>query len=1176
MAMDLRGITNENEFYTHHYLAAILEGDLKPVFDSWVQQERPPADRLRELARPLQTMCKAVSATLDPEERLGLQRPWFTEFLDALGYSLTPENVELEDGTMLPLAASVSRANGEPELWILEAPEEEEEDPLAAREEMLTKQVFGAPEPPRWVLLYAGTQLFLLQRTKWTAKRLLRFDLEEILGRRENSTLRATAALLHRESICPVGQISLLDRLDENSHKHAFSVSEDLKYSAREAVELLGNEAIWYLREVLKEGVFGKDLALQLTRECLRYLYRLLFLFYVEARQELGYAPMNSEEYLTGYSLESLRDSVEQEISTEEDRNGFFLHNSLQALFKIVFEGWRHELQDYDLGEHNFRMEPLRCDLFDPVRTSLLNRVRMRNKVLQRVIELLSLSREGHGRRGRISYSQLGINQLGAVYEGLLSYTGFFVEENDGLYEVKPKGEDYDPLKQAYFVKKGALAEYEEEEKVFANGRLVHHPKGEFVYRLAGRNRQKSASYYTPDVLTQCVVKYALKELLKDKTADDILNLNVCEPALGSGAFLNEAVNQLADTYLELKQRETGRNIAHDQYLLEKQKVKAYLADNRVYGVDRNPVAIELAEVSLWLNTIYSHHTIPWFGGQLVVGNSLIGARRQVFHREQIVSENREWLASVPERVPVGKPRGAGQIWHFLLPDQGMADYTDKAVKEMLPEEVKQVREWRRGFAKRFKPGDLVALERLSMAVDQLWQKHAVDLRRTRTETQHVFPVFGQEANPRFAERGHRLTTHERDEIFTRAISPRGGQSSAYQRLRLAMDYWCGLWFWPLKKAESLPSRDEFLVELSAILEGTDLTTRPILGGEQEPLFQTGKPTQEQLQIIDESGTVNLESLCERHPRLRTVIEIRQRHRFMHWELEFADVFEDYGGFDLVLGNPPWIRIEWDEGGVLADEEPLYILRKLSAPQMRLLREEALIRHAALADAYLDEYVEFSGTQNYLSAMQNYPLLQGSASNSYKGFLTQSWLVTGSAGVQGFLHPEGVYDDPNGGMLRSRLYLRLRFHFQFRNEFSLFVGTNDHGRMVFGVSIYGQESSSSSFVHLSNLFQPSTIEASFSHDGSGVCGGIKGETGEWNIAGHRDRLIEIDEETLTLFARLYDKPDTPATHARLPSLHTRQLVDILRRFASYPKRLSDLDGRYFSTQMWNETISVDD
>ena len=151
-------------------------------------------------------------------------------------------------------------------------------------------------------------------------------------------------------------------------------------------MELIGNEAVWYLREVLKEGVYGKDLAEQITRECLRYLYRLLFLFYVEAREELGYALMKSEEYRTGYFLESLRDAGEVELSSEEDRHGYFLDRSLQTLFHLVYDGWQSELRPEQAGEYNFRIEPLRCDLFDPERTPLLNRVRL-DHVLQKVIE---------------------------------------------------------------------------------------------------------------------------------------------------------------------------------------------------------------------------------------------------------------------------------------------------------------------------------------------------------------------------------------------------------------------------------------------------------------------------------------------------------------------------------------------------------------------------------------------------------------------------------------------------------------------------------------------------------------------------------------------------------------------------------------------------------------------
>lgn len=294
MAIDLIGINNENEFYTHHYLTAILEGDLKSLFETWAQMERPPWDGLRRLAGPFQAMRKELTATSDPDDRLALQRAWFSDLLTVLGYSLTPDTVELEDGFTLSLAGQITRSDGRPELWVLEALNgADEEDPLVSQEDLLTKQVFAAAEPPRWVILYGGTQLLLVDRTKWPAKRLLRFDFEQILGRHEPSTLRATAALLHRDSVCPPDQISLLDKLDENSHKHTFAVSEDLKYSSREAVELLGNEAVWYLREVLREGIYGKDLAERLTRECLRYLYRLLFLFYVEARsEELGYAPI--------------------------------------------------------------------------------------------------------------------------------------------------------------------------------------------------------------------------------------------------------------------------------------------------------------------------------------------------------------------------------------------------------------------------------------------------------------------------------------------------------------------------------------------------------------------------------------------------------------------------------------------------------------------------------------------------------------------------------------------------------------------------------------------------------------------------------------------------------------------------------------------------------------------
>ena len=222
---------------------------------------------------------------------------------------------------------------------------------------------------------------------------------------------------------------------------------------------------------------------------------------------------------------------------------------------------------------------------------------------LQQVIRLMSLTRPAKGRRGRISYAQLGINQLGAVYEALLSYRGFFAEED--LYEVKKAGDHDHPLKNARFVPARELDDYTEDERVYDNDddghrRLRVHPRGRFIHRLAGRDQQETASYYTPEPLTRCVVKYALRELVSDDMpVDRILDLTVCGPAMGSAAFLNEAVSQLAEKYLERKQRELGERIPHADYAGELQHVKHYIADRHVYGVDLNP-ARELAEVSLW------------------------------------------------------------------------------------------------------------------------------------------------------------------------------------------------------------------------------------------------------------------------------------------------------------------------------------------------------------------------------------------------------------------------------------------------------------------------------------------------------------------------------------------------------------------------------------------------
>ena len=1221
------GIHNENEFYSHHYLSEIFSRDIGETTEAWRKdaaaadkpRDKPPYEQLRALAGEYRRRRAEYQRERRPGVRLKLQRDWLRKVLHPLGHGWHPGDHLLDNGNPLPALAADGFRSGAAQLFVLDAldVENEGDDPLTLHphpiqfdgeapppqelldttwNDVITRGVFGRDYPPRWVLLLTFDRILLIERGKWTHNRLLRFDLDEILGRGEDATLKATAALLHRDSLLPPDGQSLLDRLDENSHKHAFAVSEDLKYALREAIEAIGNEAIRYLREVRKDKVYNLDdeLAGELGLECLRYMYRLLFLFYMEARPDLGYAPMNADAYRMGYSLEHLRDLEMVPLNSEEALDGFYLHDSIQTLFRLIRDGFQGGSGKLRYGQDTFHIRKLDSALFREGATPLLDKVRLRNRVLQPVIRLMSLSRPARGRRGRrgrISYAQLGINQLGAVYEALLSYRGFFAEED--LYEVKKAKDDPDELKNAWFVPARDLGEYTEAERVYdlddqRRKKLRVHPQGRFIYRLAGRDRQKSASYYTPESLTRCVVKYALKELIPDDMpAERVLDLTVCEPAMGSAAFLNEAVNQLAERYLERRQRELGKRIPHADYADELQKVRHYIADRNVYGLDLNPVAVELAEISLWLNCIHKDGHVPWFGFQLVVGNSLIGARRQVYPAARLGGARKAdlWFNEAPERVPPALSREMrrppGTVYHFLLPDPGMASYRNKDAKALEPEHFARIAAWRKQFLRGFDAGEIEELEALSDQVDKLWALHTEQLGADHRETEDPLPVWGRNGAPA----GKATSNSWKDRIRAQGVMSQGTRTtSPYRRLKLVMDYWCALWFWPIRESERLPTRQDFLNEVSLVLTGS--VYQPGVGTQVQSLFGDDYADAEHAadiaqRITDEVGMLDLEKLFEQFPRLRFVEELAQRRRFHHWELAFADLFygagrdgRARGGFDLVLGNPPWIKTTWEERGMLGERNPLSALRKRPASELSRQRAAAFERHPGLRDAWIAEAEEAEATQGFLNSGQNYPLLKGQQTNLFKCFLPQGWMIGSDRGVAGFLHPEGVYDDPNGGALRAALYPRLRSHFQFQNEKRLFPEVDHH--TTFSVNVYSRPLPSPEFTHIANLYAPATVAACLNHDGSGPVPGIKDEQGGWNTAGHAGRVVEVDERALQVFAALSEEAGTRSSEARLSALHARELLNVLRKLASYPQRLSDLADGVCAPRQWDESNSQRD
>lgn len=1217
MSMDLTGITNKNEYYTNHYFSTVFEENASTTISTWnaaakeSEEVHTPWSMLRQNARQFYAMHDRFIRSSLNMQVLNSIRTMADAYLKSLGYpNANPENIVIDDTLSVPIYLEMTKSNGAPLLWVLLSASKEldagilesyafdsnkvEEDATGTlykgilhelvNEDLATKILFGQAEPPRFLLFVGMNQIALVDRNKWNEKRYLQFDLEEIFARNENTTLQAMSVLMHKDSLCPEDGKVLLDELDEQSQKNASGVSQDLKYALRESIELLGNEVLYDMKTRL-----GRDLeadpvdAGQLTIECLRYMYRMLFVLFIESRPELGYAPIKAQSYYSGYSLESLRDIADQiRDDVDEVGDGYYLHETLAKLYELIYDGYpktEDELKKATTSDslHDmFLIAPLKAHIFDPEYTKMLTAAKLRNSCMLRIIDLMSLTKatgKKNSRRGRISYANLGINQMGAVYEALLSYRGFIAEQD--LYEVKKAGDNFNELDVGYFISESELDQYDEDERVRyehgeKKGKLRMYEKGTFIYRLAGREREKSASYYTPEVLTKCLVKYALKELLEGKTADEILKLTVCEPAMGSAAFLNEAINQLAEAYVSRKEKETGEIISYEKRFNELQKVKMFIADRNVYGIDLNPVAVELAEVSLWLNTIYEGGFVPWFGTQLVNGNSLIGARRQVYRIEnmQSTSKGMRWYEMEPQRIPLGTKRmPRKQVYHFLLGDPGMCKYSDKVIKSLEPDKIKEMVKWNKKFTEPVTDDEIITLLRLSTAIDELWEAQIRLRKEVDAKTQDSLSIFGYTDDTVDSH----TTIRQKDKIFKELYkSEHMRNAGPYARLKFAMDYWCALWFWPIDKADLLPTRSEFLFDMSLILEGTmaavNITDSAKDG--QLSLFPT-EMEQMALDIIDTYGTdtiVDIPRLRQENPRLDLAAQIADKNKFMHWELEFADLFAERGGFDLVIGNPPWIKITWNEKSVLSDRQPMFAVKKLSASETAKYRVETLL-HEDINHLYFVEFEEMSGVQNFLNAVQNYADLKGQQTNLFKCFLPQAWNFNNERGVSAFIHPEGVYDDPKGGALREKLYSRLRKHFMFANERKLFPEVDHHTQ--FSLNVYGGPLMVS-FDTISNLYDAKSIVECYEGDATIPVPGIKDAEGNWNTMGHPKRIIHVTKKELTVFAKLFDGNNN-WKQAKLPVLHSEDLVSVLSRFAEQKYTLGDISNHISVTQMWDET-----
>ena len=465
----------------------------------------------------------------------------------------------------------------------------------------------------QWGILTNGHHWRIyLNETSYKLDSYYDIDLETILETDNVEGFKHFYLFFRREAFVkgPDGR-SFLDNVYDGSVKYAKELGDSLQKNVYEAMK------------IISEGFFersGNDLVpdehnlREVQENTLRLLYRLLFIFYAESGKLLD----TDNPAYDALSLESIKNKVAGKIDNRElilpVTTDYW--NKLETLFALINEG--SESERFGLPKETLYIPAYNGGLFDPNKNHFLHTKKVGDEYLARAINLMARD-DGDF----IDYSTLGTRQLGSIYEGLLEYKLKVAEED--LVAIKEKG------KEKWIPKKDAQGKKTFDE-VLAGSIYLATDKGE---------RKATGSYYTPDYIVKYIVRNTLGPVLEDKRKawsekglgerpflHDILEIRVLDPAMGSGHFLVEAceflANKLVEAWGEAKPEdlESEEVAEHDVHWARREVVR-----HCIYGVDLNPMAVELAKLSLWLETVAVNKPLTFLDHHLKVGNSLIGGK---------------------------------------------------------------------------------------------------------------------------------------------------------------------------------------------------------------------------------------------------------------------------------------------------------------------------------------------------------------------------------------------------------------------------------------------------------------------------------------------------------------------------------------------------------------------
>jgi hypothetical protein len=813
--------------------------------------------------------------------------------------------------------------------------------PFQAMQELL-----NASEALQWGIVSNGKQLRLLRdAASLTRPSFLEVDLADLLGGQRYAEFANVWRLLHASRAPQSDQSAtacVWEQWRNEGREEGTRVREGLRNGVEQALLTFGEGFLQHpanhaLRTVLDNGALGKDAYFQ---QLLRLVYRLIFVFTVEERGVLhpqDSSPVARRAYAEGYALARLRERCLKRCARTR-------HDDQWQAIRIVFRG---------LGEGEPRLAlPALGGLFAPEQCPDLDAASLDNAHLFAALQHLRWAKLA-GAQGLVpvDYRNMGPEELGSVYESLL--------------ELVPAIDL--PARGFGFV--GSTEEGS----------------------TAGNARKLTGSYYTPDTLVRELIKSALAPVIEQRLAADpanpieaLLAIRVIDPACGSGHFLLAAARRLAEKLAQLRSLAGGQEGAirpHD-YRHALREVVAHC----IYGVDRNPMAIELARMALWLEGYEEGRPLSFLDHHLQVGDALLG------------------LTGL----------------HAL--EKGIAK---DAFKPLSGDDRDVCRELARANAAGLKQiaKDLQGRQML-LGVDNQNGLNALRAIETLPADTPEQVAAKEQAYRRFLE------------------------DSSRSHLAQAADALVGAYLLPKAPdtAEAIPTS----ITLHALLTVPDNVREPIA-----------------------SAVVAARTACE-------------QARVFHWPLAFPQVFAQ-GGFDCVLGNPPWERIKLQEEEFFATRHRDVAEARNKAERaqrIQWLSEGMLARHLypdLAHEAYEDEaekrlYREFVIARRTAEAASvfahvkgsdggRYPLTGVGDVNTYALFAETMSQIAHSGGRAGFIVPSGLGTDDSTKRFFNSLVSnnRLVSFFGFDNAKKIFPSV--HPDTPFALVTVGATQSDAELAH---------------------------------------------------------------------------------------------------------------